>query len=119
MEFKDRLKELREIRGISQVVLSEKLGVSNGTIAMLETGKRNPSIQLLEDIADYFNVTLDYLTGKEDKSYYYLDPETAGITQKIFERPDVKALFDLSVKATPDDVKATMEILKRLTDKKE
>lgn len=52
-EFKDRLKELRKSRDLSQAELAEKIGVSVGLIGMYENGQRNPSKEKMEVIADY------------------------------------------------------------------
>ena len=75
MKFEENLKKLRSLRGISQATLAEALNVSTGLIGMYEAGKRKPSYEMLETIADYFNVSIDYLTGKESSSLYYLAPE--------------------------------------------
>lgn len=53
-------------RKISQQKLSEQLGISKSSINMYERGEREPGLDLLEAIADFFNVDLDYLTGKSD-----------------------------------------------------
>ena len=63
-KFKDVLTQLRQERNISQRYLSEKLGLSHGTIGMYENGKREPNYEILESIADYFNVDMNYLLGK-------------------------------------------------------
>ena len=60
-----RLKSLRETRGISQKELAESIGVSDVMISMYEQGKKNPSLETISKIAKYFNVTVDYLLGKE------------------------------------------------------
>lgn len=60
-----RLKSLRESRGISQKELSEQIGVSDVMVSMYEQGKKNPSIDTISKIADYFSVSVDYLLGKE------------------------------------------------------
>lgn len=60
------IKELREEKGISQVELSKKIGVSSSTIAMIESGAREGSLKNLKKIADYFGVTVDYLEGKTE-----------------------------------------------------
>lgn len=96
MEFKDRLKELREQRGISQLELSQKLHISNAVISMYEKGVRAPSRETLEALADYFNVDIDYLMGREIGSTYYLDPEAAEIAQELYSRPELKILFKAS-----------------------
>lgn len=61
----DRLKELRKRRGIFQVDLAEILSVSKGAVAMWETNKREPDTEMLKRIANYFNVSLDYLLENE------------------------------------------------------
>ena len=61
------IKELRKERRITQAYLASKLGVNQSTIAGIEIGRREPSRELLVDIANYFNVSVDYLLGvKED-----------------------------------------------------
>lgn len=64
--FAERLKMLRKRKGFSQKRLAEDLEISTSTIGMLETGKRNPSTELYEAIADYFNVDIDFLFGRTD-----------------------------------------------------
>ena len=66
MEFKDRLKELRASRNLTQDDFSKQSGIGRSVIGMYETGRRKPSFEVLERIADFFNVTMDYLTGKSD-----------------------------------------------------
>ena len=54
-----RIKALREGRGLTQQGLAVALGVSQATVGMLESGKREPSMQLLCCIADFFHVSTD------------------------------------------------------------
>ena len=61
-----RLKQLRTARGVSQVRLAMELSVSQHTISRYETGEREPGIAELIRIADYFNVSLDYLLERTD-----------------------------------------------------
>ena len=115
MEFSEVLKSLRKRRGLSQVKLADELGVSKSLIGYYETGERKPSFEALEEIADYFNVSLDYLTGKDDKSVYYIDPEVAELAQALYERPEMRVLFDASRKATKEDIEQVADILARLS----
>ena len=62
-----RLKELRESRGISQVRLSIELNLNQNAISRYETGAREADYATLIKIADYFNVSLDYLLGRTEK----------------------------------------------------
>jgi len=65
-KFNERLKELRNRRCISQQVLADKIKTSKSSINMYERGEREPGIETLEALADFFNVDLDYLIGKHD-----------------------------------------------------
>ena len=56
-----RLKEIRRRKGISQVKLAMDLNTSQNTISRYETGEREPGIAELIAIADYFQVSIDYL----------------------------------------------------------
>lgn len=58
------LKQLRKERGLTQTELSKALGVSCSTISMYERGEREPATEMQEAIADYFNVSMDFLHGR-------------------------------------------------------
>ncbi len=64
MEF--RLKELRKNKHISQLKLAMELGISQNSISRFETGERKPDYDTLIQIADYFDVSLDYLVGRSE-----------------------------------------------------
>lgn len=64
--FAMRLKKLREQKRINQTELANLLKVSNGSISKWERGDRQPDYETLENIADTFNVTIDYLLGRSD-----------------------------------------------------
>ncbi|MBE6921255.1 MAG: helix-turn-helix transcriptional regulator [Ruminococcaceae bacterium] len=61
-----RLKELRKKKGISQLRLATDLNTTQNTISRYETGEREPGIDELVKIADYFNVSVDYLIGRTE-----------------------------------------------------
>lgn len=63
-EFKDRLKELRQSARMTQKDLGQALEISSSTVGMYEQGERTPDIDTLESIADYFNVSVDFLLGR-------------------------------------------------------
>lgn len=64
--FGDRLKSLRNRKGLSQAEFAKQIGVSKSSVNMYERGEREPNFETLETIADYFNVDLDYLMGKSE-----------------------------------------------------
>ncbi len=61
-----RLKEIRKAKGISQLKLAMDLHMNQNTVSRYETGEREPGINELIKIADYFNVSVDYLIGRTD-----------------------------------------------------
>ncbi len=61
-----RLKEIRKSRGISQLKLAFDLNTNQNTISRYETGEREPGIAELISLADYFNISVDYLLERTD-----------------------------------------------------
>lgn len=59
-----RLKELRESKGLTQKEVAEIIGYSEISYGRYENGKREPDISTLCKLAEYFNVTVDYLIGR-------------------------------------------------------
>ena len=66
MEFKDRVKELRAERGISQMQLAKELKISQSAIAKWELGKTEPTASAIIAVAKYFNETTDFILGVTD-----------------------------------------------------
>ena len=64
--FPERLKELRKEKGMTQIDLAKALGVSSGTVAMWETGKRKPSFEMFDKLTALFDRRLDYILGSSD-----------------------------------------------------
>ena len=62
--FNTRLRELRLSVDMSQNEFAKALGLSKSSVNMYERGEREPGIEMLETIADFFNVDMDYLLGK-------------------------------------------------------
>ena len=129
MEFKNIILSLRSEIGYSQEQLAKVLHVSKSTVAMWETGQRLPSVEKYEEIADYFNVDIDFLYGRttmkrkslfddtgseyvnaellsNSSSRYYLNDEAAQAAQEIFENKELRALFDVQRDMSSDDLKA-------------
>ena len=73
----ERIKELRTARGMSQVELAEKLGISKQSVSNWENDNIQPSIQMLVKIARTFSVSTDYLLGEDERSFL----EVSGLTK--------------------------------------
>lgn len=67
MSFSDRLKELRISRNLTQKQVYEAIGMSAIGYQRYEYGDREPAYQKLIALADYFDVSIDYLVGRTDK----------------------------------------------------
>lgn len=61
-----RLRELRKQRNITQLKLAMDLNMNQNTISRYETGEREAGYKELILIADYFNVSIDYLLGRSN-----------------------------------------------------
>jgi len=64
--FSDKLKELRKTHNLSQVELGKAIGLSKQTINDIEHNRSKTTLDRAIVIADYFNVSLDYLVGRSD-----------------------------------------------------
>ena len=78
----NRIRQLRKERGLSITKLAEVIGASYQSMWRYEAGKREPSIKALIKLADFFNVTVDYLVGRGLKNkvikayqYYVIDDD--------------------------------------------
>lgn len=61
-----RLKELREKHGFLQKFVADKLGIKSNTLSGYENGTRSPDPDMLNSLANLYNVTTDYLLGRTD-----------------------------------------------------
>lgn len=64
--FSSRLHDLRAKKALSQKALADVIGLSDAAITMLEKGKRSPSFEVLCALAEFFDVSIDYLVGRSD-----------------------------------------------------
>lgn len=90
-------KKLLEINNVTPYRVAKETGISTATLTQWKNGISTPKQDKLQKIADYFNVSLEYLlTGKEKDStefVYYLNEDAAETAQEIFEKD--KILFDV------------------------
>lgn len=66
MIFQKRLKELRNAKGVSQITIAAALGITDRGYRKYEAGASEPTLSVLWKLADYFDVTVDYLIGRSD-----------------------------------------------------
>ena len=68
----ERLKDTRKSAGKTQEQVAAFLGVTRGAYSHLENNRNEPDNETLIKLADYFDVSVDYLLGKKEKPYYVL-----------------------------------------------
>ncbi|MEE6665625.1 helix-turn-helix transcriptional regulator [Limosilactobacillus fermentum] len=67
MNIGERIAQLRKSRSMSQFQLAKTLNIATSTLGMYETNKRKPNMEMLEKLADFFGVSVDYLLGRPEK----------------------------------------------------
>jgi len=90
-----RLKLLRKEKNITQKELSDKINVSASTIGLYEQGRRTPDNETLTKIADFFEVTTDYLLGRTNQKYFSQDETIAFHAKGDLNEEDQKMVRDL------------------------
>lgn len=118
-DFKSVLKQLRTAKGMTQGNLADALGISRSRLSMYELGQREPDFETLEAIADYFNVDIDYLMGRTNKTTvvpesYYLDQDARELAEFLHKKPKYKILFDASRKVKPEDIDFVKQMIDRM-----
>lgn len=91
MEFSERLKDLRNQAGLTQVDVAEKLGISQPAYASWERGVKKPTQENLVKIAQILNVSVDYLVGNSE--------------EKADELDNIELLFRMNSKGLTDEEK--------------
>lgn len=82
----DRIKELRELSGLTQTALARQLSVTRSSVNAWEMGTSTPSIDKILDLADFFHVSTDYILGKDNTQYIdisYLDKEAQEMVHRL------------------------------------
>lgn len=112
--------ELCKKNNVTPYRVCKETGLTTATISNWKAGRYIPKSDKMQKIADYFGVSVEYLTTGEDRESgekYYINDETAAIAQKIFENKELRLLFDASQDADPEDLKAVHSMLLALKRK--
>lgn len=107
--IKDRIKALADARGTALSRLDAELGFGNGTIGKWD--KSAPQSDKLQAVADYFDVSVDYLLGREDEE----TDEVMALREQLRRQPGMRILFDASRNATKEQLEAVAEMIKKWT----
>ena len=98
MMLGDRIAQLRISRNLSQKAFANEIGFSDGAVAMWEINKRQPNLETLVKIAQYFHVSTDYLLGIEKTSDINdLSPQDIQIINNFHEANEQSRLAILTL----------------------
>lgn len=107
---RDRIKALANARGIGLPKLEMELGFGNGTI--VKWNKSSPSADKLQKVADYFDVSIDYLLGREETD----NDEIMELREQLRRQPGMRILFDASKNATTEQLESMAEMIRKWTE---
>jgi len=117
----NRLKTLREEHTLLQKELAKKLGLTQQTISLYESNKREPDIKTLKKIANFFEVSVDYLIENDSECLLEdnkeLSPELKYLYVKITKSKDLQLLFQEIKDLNPIALKLVTKIAKIFNDK--
>lgn len=122
MSIGTRIKEKRLELGLTQEELAKRLGYkSKSTINKIEMDINDIPQSKVIAFADALNTTIAYLMDwdnetnvQEEQEQYYLNEEAGELAKEMFERPELKVLFDASRNVTKEDILSVANILEKL-----
>lgn len=115
MNFLDIVKKMCKENNTTIAQMERDIGISKG--ASYKWNNSKPSLNIINKIANYFGVSVDFLMNGEEKEKYYINPETAKIAQEVFDDPELRILFDASRDLSPEDLQAVITMVKALQRK--
>lgn len=103
--FKDRLKKLRLGKGMTQEQLADKLELPHSTIRRYESMESGyPKEERLQQIADFFKCTVDYLLGREENEYE--QNKTNFLVSELVKQYDI----DLSIEGEKENLEKFIKL---------
>lgn len=128
MDFAQRVKQLRKNKHLTGEQLGNILGITKTGISYWENGRSVPDNEMLLKLADFFDVSIDYLLGKTDietkidKSTYYGDydevveylkdnPEHLDVYKRILNDDHFALLFDKTKDLTPEEIDVIIRVI--------
>lgn len=103
----ERLRELRNLKGVNQDIAAEACDISRVALARYETGQRIPLAGITARLADYYGVTVDYLLGRDDSEPI----ETAPADERAEAKRILEGMSD-------DQYQAALQYIKFLQSQK-
>lgn len=128
--FSTRLKELRTEKEITGEELGKKFNVSKTAVSYWESGRNFPGEETIRKLADFFQVSVDYLLGNSDIRNPYEnherisesikdDKELLEFWEVLKEREDLQLLFKQTKQMSPKDIRQIIKIIKAIEDEED
>lgn len=107
--MRNRIYELRQQKNLTQKELAKKLNINHSVLSRIETNERPIKDDELLKIADFFNVSTDYLLGRSSNP----NPshKTSDNFDDDFQRPEIKILARKAKSLTPEQLKAVQAVI--------
>lgn len=109
-EIGQKINKLRVDKKLSMRELGEKIGVSHAHISKLEKGINGPSVDLLEKIAQYFNIDISYFFSKEE----FTEAEQDIIQEQDLSLESLKEKYNLEIDGKPASEEEIEEMIKHI-----
>ena len=111
MTFGQRLKDLRGQHQMTQQELADRSHIARSTLGMYEKDRRHPDFEALDQLADFFDVSLDYLLGKTDVNTGYPRHGDDALLKRASAYALSIRIWEAYKKASPDTQAAVRAIL--------
>jgi len=121
-----RLRKLREEKELNQQDIANVLGITYNAYGNYERGVRSPDPETIRQLADFFNVSTDYLLGRDDsknapekafESALSDSPELLEFWKELSKRDDLQLMFKQARKLSPESIRKVVEVIKLIEDK--
>lgn len=127
MGLANRLKKLRKEKGLYQKDVAEDIGLTASAIGFYEQGKRKPDNDTLQKLADYYDVSTDYLLGRTNerssadkiKKAISDDPELQDAWDQISKRENLQLLFKQTKDMDDSSIRQIIRVIKAIEEDEE
>lgn len=116
MRTSDIIRNLRESRNLSQLEMSRRSGISQSTISAIEKGDRQPSMQMLEKLAEFFAVPTATLVRTAELDSEKFDQETVSL---VLKNQKVREIFDRIRYMDDSELDVVLTLINALSRNKE
>lgn len=114
--FYDNFLRICKEHGISPSRAAEACGINRSNVSNWKANGYTPRSDVLNKIADYFGVSVDYLLGNEQKKELPddTDSELAELLEDFKTNPELRTLFSLGKNASPEDLRTMINVIKAI-----